>query len=365
MTKIFDTHLHYSLENTLEETIRLFKREFEILKVDRMAFLSLPHHAHCIGDKGIIEFSHLQNVKGLYLKKVFSPKAYAFAGLEHPMTEMEDEQRSKLYLKQAEEYLANGYDGIKMLEGYPSMRKVMGRSLCDNVYDRFYSFLEANNVVVTMHVANPVENWDITKVNAYALKMGRYCDETYPTKEQLHKEVEGIMEKYPNLHLVLAHFGFLTYDINQARAFLDKYPNTMLDITPGGEQYFNMLEDWDKWHKFFVDYQDRIIYGSDLYANPYTTEEEWQKAISRRPKLISDFFETDTEHEYAGTHFCGVKLEEEIIAKIYCKNALRILGEPKPINKQYLLQKCLDFLQIENDAELRKDLELMISDLLK
>ena len=72
-----------------------------------------------------------------------------------------------------------------MLEGYPSMRKVMKRPLCDKVYDRYYSFLEENGIPVTMHVANPEENWDIKNADGYAIKMGRVYDNTYPTRLQL------------------------------------------------------------------------------------------------------------------------------------------------------------------------------------
>ena len=68
---------------------------------------------------------------------------------------------------------------MKMLEGYPSMRKAMKRKLSDSVYDPYYSFLEEKGIPVTMHIANPETFWDITKVDAWSLKAGRFCDETF------------------------------------------------------------------------------------------------------------------------------------------------------------------------------------------
>ncbi len=353
MYKFFDSHLHYSLENSLKDTVKLFKKEFEMVNMSKMAFLSLPHDNH----QGTMSFDHLQNIKGLYLKYKFSPNAYAYAGLEHSQTEMDVNEKSKLYLSQVEEYFSNGYDGLKMLEGYPFLRKFMDIPLNDNVYERFYSFMEENQIPITMHIANPVENWDISKVDVYALKMGRYCDSSYPTKQQLHDEVNSIMDKHPKLKLTLAHFGFLTYDINQAKKFLDDYPNTMLDTTPGGEQYFNMLEKWDEWHRFFEDYQDRIVYGTDFYAiPPVVSDEEWTEAVYSRTNFVKNFFTTNTEHVYAKQKYKGINLESNILRKIFYDNAQKLLGEPKKINQTYMIEKANKLLVSEKDESLRQDI---------
>ena len=131
----------------------------------------------------------MQNMHMLFLKHAFSPNVYAFSGLEHPLNvaEMDSEELSKEYLHQAEEYANVGYDGMKMFEGYPSMRKVMKRTLCDKVYDRYYSFLEENNIAVTMHVANPEGNWDIRKdkmniLNGVSFKMFIFYCKLYNAK---------------------------------------------------------------------------------------------------------------------------------------------------------------------------------------
>ena len=198
-----------------------------------------------------------------------------------------------------------------------------------------------------MHIANPEENWDINKVSEYALKVGRFCDETYPTKAQLHAEVDEIMRKHPKLKLILAHFGFLTYQIDEAKKWLDNYENTMLDMTPGGEQYFNMLKDWDQWHTFFQQYQTRMLYGTDLYAFTYGNEESWKKRVLSRPNFIRHFFETDTEHVYCGDSFRGIKLEESILDKIYGKNAEKAFGSPRAVDISYLIKKAESLLHAQ------------------
>ena len=271
----------------------------------------------------------------LFLKHSFSPTAYAFAGLEHPVdaSERDDAFLADLYLKQAQEYAEAGFDGMKMLEGYPSVRKAMKRPLDHRVYDKYYSFLEENEIPVTMHLANPESLWNIAEADEYSIKMGRVCDSTYPTKDELHDEVDGIMKKHPKLRLTLAHFGFMSTDIERAKRWME-YENTTFDITPGGEQLLRMGKEWDKWREFFSDYRERIVYGSDYYA--YPEDEKWEENFMRRPKFIREFFETDTEHVYDGVKFCGVKLDESILEQIYWNNAMRLFGEPKKIDYSYI-----------------------------
>lgn len=332
MKKVFDAHVHHSFEMSIKDAIRIFKLEFPVTNTERKAFMSMPNK---VSPQHVFYHNEMQNIRVLFLKHCFSPTAYAFAGLEHPIDvyERDDAYLSDLYLKQAEEYASVGFDGMKMLEGYPSLRKAMKRPLNHSVYDKYYSFLEENNIPVTMHVANPENFWNIEEADEYAIKMGRVCDSTYPTKEELHDEVDGIMKKHPRLRLTLAHFGFMSTDIERAKRWLD-YENTCFDITPGGEQLLKMGQEWDKWQSFFSEYQDRIVYGSDYYAFP--EDEKWEENFTRRPNFIRQFFETDTEHVYLGEKFFGVNLDRELIEKIYWNNSMRLLGEPKKIDYSYM-----------------------------
>lgn len=346
MEKVFETHAHFKFAIPMPEMIEIFREEFAATGTEKVVFLALPHHS----DGRDLTHEYTSNINGLFLKHTFSPNAYAFAGLDHTALSTVDEKtRAKCYEKQAEEYAAAGYDGMKMLEGYPSMRKAMGIPLCDKVYDDYYSFLEENNIPVRLHVANPPEYWDMSKVSDWVKKAGRACDDTYPTKAQLHEEVEEIMKKHPRLRMELAHFGFMSYDIEQAKRWMDDYENTIFDLTPGGEQLLNMGKNWDIWHDFFVKYQDRIIYGSDFYAFP--KDEKWEENFQRRPKLVRNFFETDTEQEYRATEvtkFRGVLLEKDIREKIYHKNAERLYGAPKKIDMEYMKNKAEALLQVKD-----------------
>ncbi len=73
-------------------------------------------------------------------------------------------------------------------------------------------------------------------------------------------------------------------------------------------------------NRFFNTYQDRMIYGSDMGTN------------SAMYRITFRILESDDEHFYEqalfGYHWAldGYGLEEEVLEKIYRKNALKILN---------------------------------------
>lgn len=338
MEKVFDVHVHYLFDIPMEELVKIFKEEFEKTGTAKYVFLSIPHHAHNNG----LHLSADQNVKGLFLKHAFSPNGYAFAGLIHPQTQISDEERAESYYRQVVQYHAAGFDGIKMLEGHPTLRKAMGIALNSSIYDKYYSYLEEMDIPVIMHVADPAESWDMKTASESAKALGRTYANSFPSKRQLTDEVFAVLEKHPKLKLGLAHFGFFSYDISEAEKFLS-YENTFFDITPGGEQLIRMQKEWGLWLQFWEKYQDRILYGTDFYAFP--KDENWEVAFFRRPKFVRQLFETNTEHEYIGEKFVGIGLEKRLRDKIYRDNFMRLLGEPKPIDMNYFKNELYRLLK--------------------
>lgn len=341
--KVFDGHLHtFRFKVPVRESINLFKRQFDRFGVDRMAFLALPLDAL----PGKVEFDKTDltdNLKVMYFKSVFAPKAYAYAGLTYKGLNLKDKKAvGEELLRQVKEYKRVGYDGMKMYEGHPNMRKLLF-PLYDEVYDPYFDFCEKEGFPIIMHLANPAEFWDPNKVSDYWKTRGCFFDESYPTFKEFHEEVLKRLEKNPNLKFSLAHFGFLTYDKFAAEKFMS-FKNTMLDVCPGGENYFKILEDKDYWVKFIEKYADRITYGTDTYNFEYDNEENWLKNTGNRPLLVQNFFATDTEHVYIDKKYTGIGLSEKDVNKIFYENLYNRLGEPKPIDYDYFIEKCDELL---------------------
>ena len=325
--KLFDIHCHYLFDLSIEETIDVFKEEFEALGIEKMCFLSIPQEYNPNGTVKVIE---KQNEKALMLKKAFAPNAYAFAGLVHPKDFSNKDEIKQDYLKQVKKYYEEGYDGMKMLEGYPTCIKYTKQHLDSEIYDEFYAFCEEKSFPIILHIANPDSAWDISKADKYAIEQGRVYDSSYPTKDEIFDGLFNVLKKYPKLTIILAHFGFFSEHYEDACKYMS-YPNTYLDTTPGGEQFITIGKDLKTWLPFIEKYQDRIFYGTDFYAFP---KDDWFEInYKRRTIFLEQFFETDTKHIYLYTEFKGINLDRNILNKIYSGNALRLLKEPKEIKE--------------------------------
>ena len=195
MKKVFDMHCHYHLfDLTIKERAEIFKEEFEITQTCKACFLSIPQEYSFKGERSL---DLLQNVKGMFLKKYFSPNGYAYAGLVALDDYSDTEKAADELLKQVTEYYAAGFDGIKMLEGYPSFIKYTGQNIDSPVYDKFYAFCEEKGFPITIHIANPDENWDINKASKEAIAQGRVYDESFPTKKEITDALFNVLDKFP------------------------------------------------------------------------------------------------------------------------------------------------------------------------
>ena len=103
---------------------------------------------------------------------------------------------------------------------------------------------------------------------------------------------------------------------------LDEFPNYFIDISARlgelGRQPYTA-------RKFFIQYQDRILFGSDMGPNPSDY------------RLYYRFLETDDEYFNYNTsevplqgrwYVCGLYLPDEVLSKVYAENAKKVLGIP-------------------------------------
>jgi hypothetical protein len=203
-----------------------------------------------------------QNALAILFKARHPRTTYAFGGLSYNFPGRANDQRD--YADQARRLLAMGFDGIKMIEGKPSMRKMTHLAISAPAYDRFYALLQRRHVPILLHLADPEGFWDRAYVAKWSIpKEWTYIDGTFPARETLYAELEDVLRRFPRLQVTLAHFGFLSADPKKAAQFLDRHPSVNLDLTPGTEMYDNFSLQPEAWRSFFIRYQDRILFGTD------------------------------------------------------------------------------------------------------
>ncbi|NIN10780.1 MAG: amidohydrolase family protein, partial [Gemmatimonadales bacterium] len=188
-----------------------------------------------------------QNPVALLVKALHPGRFYAFGGLHYKKVGGEHED----FAEQARRLLQAGCDGMKMIEGKPTTRKALGHPLDDPMYDDYYAFMEQVGAPILFHVGDPRTFWDPELCPPMAKEHGWfYGDGSFPTLDQLYREQQSVLESFPDLRVIFAHFNFRSDDIAAARGLLDRRPQVSFDITPGGEMYVNFTEDPDLWRGF-------------------------------------------------------------------------------------------------------------------
>jgi hypothetical protein len=152
----------------------------------------------------------------------------------------------------------------------------------------------------------------------------------------LHPEMPGYEDQigardrfvaaHPQLRFVGAHLGSLEYDVDRIAAFLDRYPNASLDMAARMSQVqYQSVRDLPKVRNFFIKYQDRILYGTDLTLNPGEKAAEFKTSAHDVWARDWRYLATGESQrvEIIKADVQGLALPRDVIDKIYYLNAER------------------------------------------
>ncbi len=144
-------------------------------------------------------------------------------------------------------------------------------------------------------------------------------------RRRLLRAIGGSIERRGSM-FVGAHLASLEWSVDRLAAFLDHYPNAVVDMAARmtNLQYQSNLGR-DAVRDFFIRYQDRILYGSDLTFDPDTDPAEfrqeahstWLSAwIYMATREISHVDDIDAD-------VMGLQLPRAVMDKIFWSNARR------------------------------------------
>jgi Amidohydrolase len=152
----------------------------------------------------------------------------------------------------------------------------------------------------------------------------------------LHPEMPGYEDQigardrfvaaHPQLRFVGAHLGSLEYDVDRIAAFLDRYPNANVDMAARMSQVqYQSVRDYDKVRNFFIKYQDRLLYGTDLTMNPGANTEEFRREAHEVWTRDWRYLATVESQrvEIIKAEVRGLALPREVIDKVYYANSKR------------------------------------------
>lgn len=178
---------------------------------------------------------------------------------------------------------------------------------------------------VLIHVADPVAFFDpIDETNERWEELGQHPDwaftsPPFPPFMEIMDGLKSLVRRHPSTIFIGAHAGCYGENLGWVGQMLDECPNYSIDISARlgelGRQPYSA-------RKFFIQYQDRILFGSDLSPDLAAY------------RLYYRFLETDDEYFNYNTsevpgqgrwHVCGLYLPDDVLKKVYSENAKRIL----------------------------------------
>lgn len=150
-----------------------------------------------------------------------------------------------------------------------------------------------------------------------------------PGYEDQIKARDNFVAAHPTLRFVGAHLGSLEYDVDRIAAFLDKYPNANVETAARMSQVqYQSVRDYEKVRNFFIKYQDRVLYGTDLTLNPGDDAAEFKASAHDTWTRDWRYLATDETQrvEIIKADVKGLALPREVIDKIYFANAKKTYG---------------------------------------
>ena len=76
---------------------------------------------------------------------------------------------------------------------------------------------------------------------------------------------DRMLEKNPDLVFIGCHLASLEWDVDVLAEWLDRFPNTAVDMAARmGDLFYQTRDDHLKVRDFFIKYQDRLLYGTDI-----------------------------------------------------------------------------------------------------
>ena len=160
-----------------------------------------------------------------------------------------------------------------------------------------------------------------------------YLHPEMPGYEELMGARDRFVAAHPQLHVVGAHLASLEYDVDRIAAFLDRFPNTSVDLAARMSQVqYQSVRDREKVRNFFIRYQDRLLYGTDLTYGPDAKPEDFKREAHTVWSADWRYLATGESQRVDVLHVDvpGLALPRAVIDKIYYANAVREFVPAKP-----------------------------------
>ncbi|HRH46764.1 MAG TPA: amidohydrolase family protein [Pyrinomonadaceae bacterium] len=303
-----DVHNHQPLNPKPEDLAKM---------VNDMDALNMKVMVNLSGTTGNTLAEGVKNYKGKYPTRFIT-----FANLD--FKDIDEPGYGERAAKQLEQDVKNGAQGLKFFKNWGlTVTDKNGKRIPtdDPRLDPVFEKCAELGIPVLIHTGEPRSFFDPQdKFNERWLELKQFPDrarpaDKYPSWETVMGEQHHLFAKHPKTIFIAAHLGWLGGDLARLGALLDKLPNVYTEVAAvvaelGRQPRFA--------HDWFIKYQDRVLFGKDTWA-----PEEYYTyfRIFESSDEYFDYF----RKRHAFWKMYGLNLPDQVLKKLYYKNALKII----------------------------------------
>ncbi len=256
------------------------------------------------------------------LAKLKSPRFMTFANVD--LRAIDEPDFGAKAAAQLEADVKNGAAGLKIF-------KNLGMSLTDKSgkrvrtddprLDPIWKKAGELGIPVLIHTGEPVAFWSpVDKHNERWLELQQFpdrrrTDPKFASFEETMTEQHNVFRKHSKTKFINAHLGWLGHDLTRLGKLMDELPNMYTEI---GAVLHELGRQPRAARAFLIKYQDRVLFGKDIW-NP-----EEYATYFRGLETEDEYFDYFRKR-HAFWKMYGLGLPDDVLKKIYYKNALRII----------------------------------------
>lgn len=225
-------------------------------------------------------------------------------------------------VKQIEEDYERGARGLKIYKSQ-TMTVIDGEriSIDDERIDPVWAKCGELGIPVLIHAADPKPFWEPHDENNerwLELKVRprrKRADDDPAPWQTIIDEQHNIFRKHPQTNFINAHLGWYGNNLAKLGELMEEFPNMYTEI---GAVIAELGRQPRMAKKFMTKYQDRVMFGKDSW-NP----EEYYTYF--RVLETADEYFPYYKRYHAFWRMYGLDLSDEVLKKLYYKNALKLI----------------------------------------
>jgi predicted TIM-barrel fold metal-dependent hydrolase len=256
------------------------------------------------------------------LKDRYKDRFVVFANVDFSNIDAPDYSRRAA--AQLEQDVRSGAQGLKLFKNFGmDLKDTKGQRIHvdDPRFDPVWDMCAKLKIPVLIHTGEP---WSFfqpqDRYNERWLELKQFPQrarppDRYPSWETLMAEQHHLFASHPKTIFINAHLGWLGGNLAELGRLMDQMPNMYTEI---GAVLAELGRQPPFAREWFIKHQDRVLFGKDTWA---PDEYHYYFRVLETADEYFDYY----RKRHAFWKMYGLDLPDDVLKKLYYKNALRII----------------------------------------